>query len=146
MGKPVSIMVDSVEMFSRFGLLNPTVEKLIEKYLPGQLTIVVPKTRNIPPFLNPQSATIGIRIPDHAFCLKMIRAIQSPIVTTSANIAGNENLYDPGLILDEFATEEVVPDILYDGGELAQVPPSTVVEVVGDEVRVLRQGSIVVDM
>jgi len=140
--KPLSIMVDSLEMFKIFGEVNDYTEKLIQTYLPGDLTIIVPKTGNVPSFLNPHISTIGIRIPHHAFSLSLIQTLGRPIITTSANKTGEENPYAVQQIVSAFAGNEEKPDILFDGGTLPKTPPSTIIEVRGDRMHLVRQGRL----
>jgi tRNA threonylcarbamoyl adenosine modification protein (Sua5/YciO/YrdC/YwlC family) len=140
--KPLSIMVDSLEMFKMYGEVNEQTEKLIQTYLPGDLTIIVPKTGNVPPFLNPNISTIGIRIPRHAFSLSLIQTLGKPIITTSANKTGGKNPYTVQQIVSAFAPDEEKPDIIFDGGTLPQNPPSTIIEVRGDRIHLVRQGRL----
>jgi tRNA threonylcarbamoyl adenosine modification protein (Sua5/YciO/YrdC/YwlC family) len=140
--KPLSIMVDSLEMFKIFGEVNDYTEKLIQTYLPGDLTIIVPKTGNVPSFLNPHISTIGIRIPHHAFSLSLIQTLGRPIITTSANKTGEENPYAVQQIVSAFAPDEEKPDILFDGGTIPVTLPSTIVEVKGNTLHLIRQGRL----
>jgi tRNA threonylcarbamoyl adenosine modification protein (Sua5/YciO/YrdC/YwlC family) len=140
--KPLSIMVDSLEMFKIFGEVNDYTEKLIQTYLPGDLTIIVPKTGNVPSFLNPHISTIGIRIPHHAFSLSLIQTLGKPIITTSANKTGEENPYAVQQIVSAFAPDEEKPDILFDGGTIPVTLPSTIVEVKGNTLHLIRQGRL----
>lgn len=145
MAKPLSIMVSTKSMFRKFGKINDETERLINKYLPGALTIVVPRTEAVPDFFNPGVATIGIRIPQDDFCMRLVEAVGGPIITTSANLSGGNNLYRPAEILREFSSRDFSqrPDIFFNGGELSERPPSTVVSCVGrDGVKVLRQGDL----
>ncbi len=143
-GKPFSIMVLDKLMFKRYGQVDKNVEILIDKYLPGALTIVVSKGRKIPNFFNEGFDSVGIRIPNNKFCLKLIKIAKEPIITTSANISGENSLYRPADILNEFSGKSFSerPDIFFNGGTLCEVKPSTIVKVGGDNLEVLRQGEL----
>lgn len=140
--KPLSIMVNSFTMLKQYGDIDAKTELFLQQYLPGELTIVVPKTKGIPSFLNPIDTTIGIRFPIQKFCMQLIEIMGVPIITTSANVSGKDTLYDVDHIMQEFQNEQYLPDICFDGGVLPSVPPSTVVSVIDGSLKVLRQGRI----
>ncbi len=135
-------MVDDTDMFAQYGLMNDSARMLVERYLPGALTLVVKKNKKCPQYFNTGSNTIGIRIPDHSFCLTLVRLLGTPIITTSANLAGEESPYALEQIVASFQHREDRPDIIFDAGTLPAVPPSTVVDVSSRTIRILRQGTV----
>ena len=143
-GRPLSIMVSDKKMFKKYCQADKNVETLIDKYLPGPLTIIVPKNKKISNFFNEGFDSVGIRIPNNKFCLKLIKIAKEPIITTSANVSGENSLYKPADILNEFSGKSFSerPDIFFNGGTLRQIKPSTVVKVSGDKLEVLRQGGL----
>jgi len=90
MEKPISIAVDSLSMAYRVGKLSPQEEKIIRKFLPGPLTVLVKSRPVISSLLSAGTEKIGIRIPDHPVALKLIKAVGGPITSTSANISGSQ--------------------------------------------------------
>lgn len=140
--KPVNIMVDSLEMMERYGEVSPTARKLAEAFLPGGFTLLLPRKDTLPSFVNPKESLVGLRIPDHAFCLSLIQAAEAPIVTTSANVAGHPETYSLHDILEAFGENDPNVDIVVDGGILEKNPPSTIVKVIGDAWEIVRQGRI----
>lgn len=140
--KPVNLMVDSLETLERFGELSPTARKLAEVFLPGGFTLLLPRKDALPSFVNPGQDLIGLRIPDHAFCLALVKAIGTPVVTTSANVAGQPETYSLPDILEAFGGKNENIDLVFDGGVLEKNPPSTIVKVVGNSWEVVRQGRI----
>ena len=64
---------------------------LLEKLFPGQLTAVFTRKKILNPHLNPDTALIGIRIPDHHFVQELVRCCQFPIALTSANKSGQKS-------------------------------------------------------
>jgi L-threonylcarbamoyladenylate synthase len=142
--KPLSIMVLDKMMFKKYGQVEKNAEILIDKYLPGPLTIIVPKNKKIPNFFNEGFDSVGIRVPDNKFCLKLLKITKEPIITTSANISGENNLYNPADILNEFSGKsfDARPDIFFNGGTLPENKPSTIVRIIDDKVEILRQGEL----
>jgi L-threonylcarbamoyladenylate synthase len=82
-----------------------------------------------------------VRISSHPFALALVEAFGGPIATTSANRHGMPSPYSPEEILQQWkgTASEV---LLVDHGRLAVAPPSTVVQVVGSGLTVLRQGAL----
>ena len=85
--------------------------------------------------------TIGIRIPNHPFCLALAHEFGKPITTTSANKSGEKperNTYSS--ILQNIGIADI--DLVIDTGELPERQPSTVIDVSSGEVVILREGAI----
>ncbi len=143
--KPVSILCSDLEMAQQYGVFPEKALELAKMYLPGALTIIVPRTGKVPYFLNPGAPGIGIRIPNDEFSLAMVREFGSPVTTTSCNISGQKVCTSVVEVCDMFEDAlnkgEIV--IAFDGHATQKV--STVVRVDGDEVEILRQGEIKID-
>lgn len=135
--KPVSILVDGIGMAQEYGLFSEKAFVLAQKYWPGPLSILIPRKRNLPDFLNPGSDYVSIRFSSNDFCTEMVRELGRPVTTTSANVAGEPQLYK---VEDQDFVKEV--DFVVDGGEISQNKPSTIVKIDGDKLEVIRQGSI----
>ncbi len=134
--KPVSILVDSLEMAREFGVFSDKASELADKYWPGALSILVPRTDKLPKFLNPGSEFVSMRISSMKFCVDMVSALGRPVSTTSANKFGEPEFYSP--------VEIEGVDLLIDGGEIEKNKPSTIVKVEGDRIAVLRQGDVLI--
>lgn len=117
--------------------MNEIGKKLARKFWPGALTIVVPKKKEIPELLSAGNS-IGIRMPDHAVALELLRKF-GPIAATSANLSGKNNPQDARDVYKQL--NKRVPLIL-DGGRCLGGIPSTVVDCSDGEVRILRPGAI----
>ncbi|KKR07761.1 MAG: Sua5/YciO/YrdC/YwlC family protein, tRNA threonylcarbamoyladenosine biosynthesis protein [Candidatus Peregrinibacteria bacterium GW2011_GWF2_39_17] len=136
--KPVSILVRSLKEAKEYGEFSKIALDLAARYWPGSLTLVVPRTEKAPVFLNSKQDTIGIRVIVEDWTKNLLEAFGSPLSTTSANKHGQASPYSVAEIL-------VQPDFLIDGGNLdPKNQPSTIVEVIGAQKRILRQGNIVV--
>jgi len=121
---------------ARFARVSNTAFKILKRYLPGPYTFVLEATRDVPDLLVTRQKTVGIRIPDNRICLEIVQMLGNPIVTTSANLSGEEPTGTPGFIEDIFGKQL---DIVVDGGELTK-EVSSVVSLVGDTPEVLRAG------
>jgi tRNA threonylcarbamoyl adenosine modification protein (Sua5/YciO/YrdC/YwlC family) len=109
----------------------------MKRHLPGPYTFVLEATRVVPDLLTTKQKTVGIRIPDNAIALDIVRELGHPLVTTSANLSGGESFHDPIEIENSLGK---MLDLVVDGGILLG-EPSTVISLIDDRVEVLRQGS-----
>ncbi len=126
--KRFPVGVSSVDMMREIAELSPESEMLVQKFMPGALTIVV-KSR-VPDITG---ATIGVRIPAHHIPIRLIENI-GPITMTSANISGHKA---PVRIEDTF---DLGVKYGIDCGELSG-KPSTIVSMV-DGIKLIREGAI----
>jgi L-threonylcarbamoyladenylate synthase len=131
LGHPISVAVCDREMLYCIAQVSRDAEALIDRFLPGPITLVLPAKSVLPPLLLAGTGRIGVRIPDHDLALSLIRAFDSPITATSANRSGEK---------DPRNEEEVdVPhDFFISAGTLPGVP-STVVDV--ESRKILRPGT-----
>lgn len=130
--KPMSIMVAGLEMAKKYGEFSEKALELAEKYWPAPLTIIVPSGEKF----------VGMRCPDHKFSRDLVKAFGSPITTTSANLAGEDPLYEADF--ETFGDLAKDIDLVVDGGEIPFHRPSTIVKVVGEDVEIVRVGDLLI--
>ncbi len=123
--------------------LNKDSKKLIDKFWPGPLTIVLPLKAKGKSWqkLSAGSGTIGIRMPNHPIPSALVAALKRPITTTSANLSGRPNCYSLIEVKKQFRKARLKPDFYIDGGKLPGTLPSTVVSLIKG-VKILRPGPI----
>lgn len=134
--KPFSFICPNLSEVARFARVSNTAFKILKRYLPGPYTFVLEATRDVPDLLLTRQKTVGIRIPDNRICLEIVRLLGNPIVTTSANLSGEEPSASPDFIEDLFGKQL---DMVVDGGELTR-EVSSVVSLVGDVPEIIRAG------
>jgi L-threonylcarbamoyladenylate synthase len=119
--------------------LSSAALRLAERFWPGPLTLVVPRGERVPVEVTAGGATVAVRVPDHALTRALIRAAGAPLATTSANLSGQ-----PSPVTAEEVAAQLADRIalILDGGRCPGGVPSTVVDVTGAELVVLRQGPI----
>ncbi|MDR0832171.1 MAG: threonylcarbamoyl-AMP synthase [Bacillales bacterium] len=125
--KPFSLLVKDLKMLKKYCVVDNKAQKIINTFLPGALTIVLPSLNN---------ETIGIRIIDHHFIKTIFEQIDFPLYLTSANLSGEPLLNS----LEEI--EKVFPDVLIINSNHLNGMPSTVVKQDKDNLLLLREGSI----
>ena len=109
----------------------------MKKVLPGPFTFVLPAAKIVPKIMITKQKTVGIRVPDNNICIALIEALGNPILTTSAILAEEGPFLSEAYQFEELLGNMV--DIVIDGG-MVFPDPSTIVQFVGDEPEVLRQG------
>ena len=134
--KPFSIICSSLSEISHYARVSNTAFKYLKRYLPGPYTFVLEATREVPDLLLTRQKTVGIRIPDNRICINLVAALGNPIITTSANLSGEDPVGDPRIIADTFGNQL---DFILDGGILA-TDVSSVVSLINEKPEVLRLG------
>ncbi|MDD5284236.1 MAG: L-threonylcarbamoyladenylate synthase [Desulfuromonadaceae bacterium] len=134
--KPFSFICSSLSEVSHYARVGNAAFKLLKRYLPGPYTFVLEATREVPDLLLTRQKTVGIRIPDNRICFDLVTALGNPIITTSANLSGEDPVGDPVIIYDTFGNQL---DFVIDGG-LLTTDVSSVVSLIDDLPVVLRTG------
>lgn len=143
--KPFLLLVASHEMLERTGLvLTPGARRLAEEFWPGPLTLALAGGEGrLPDRLRGAEGGIAVRWTSHRALGRLIRAIDQPITSTSANRPGNAPAPGaPGLVA-LFPEAVASGDLLVlDGGVIGNVPPSTLVDCTTRIPRLIREGAI----
>lgn len=143
--KVASWLVRIPEDILLFAKVPPKAEKIIARYLPGSLTIVLETLSSVPRSAVAPDGTIGFRITTDETAQKLIEDFMAehsaPLTCTSANVSGSPTFSTPGEILQQFGPNAQMIDRVLDDGPRKGLA-STVVRVIGDEVKVLREGEI----
>ncbi len=117
--------------------LPDNARKLAEHFLPGAITLIVPKHPDIPDEVS-SLGSVGIRIPDHAFTRALLKAA-GPMAVSSANISGQPSAVDAR---DVYMQLNGSLPLILDGGRTPGNLSSTVVDCTKDEIVILREGPI----
>jgi len=123
--------------------IETPIFKLLKRTLPGPYTFILPGANTLPhPFK--KKKTVGIRIPDNSIALGIVEALGNPIVSTSIHDEDEilEYTTDPELIYEKWSSKV---DLVIDGG-YGDNQPSTVIEVKGTEVSLIREGKGSIDL
>lgn len=141
--KPINVLTNSIDKINLVvDSINDIERELINKYLPGDLTIILNKKKGISNILTANKNTIGVRIPNNEVALKILSSYQYPLAVTSANISG----FDVGTKLDDLIDifKDKV-DVIIDGGILKSTP-STIVRIQNNNINILRQGNLKIEL
>lgn len=138
--KPISLLVSDINMVDLVAKDITDLEyKLMEKFFPGPLTIILKKRECVPDILTAGQDTVGIRIPSGEIARRLVEYVGNPIATSSANISGKPSETNMKNMIKDFETQV---DYFIDGGESEIGIGSTVLQVVKGRPVILREGSI----
>lgn len=135
--KPFSFICADLSDVANYAQVSNFAFKIMRRHLPGPYTFVLEATRVVPDLLTTRQKTVGIRIPGNEIALSIVRELGHPLVTTSANVSGEDVLHDP-VDIDQKLGKML--DLVVGGGILLG-DPSTVISLAGDRVEILRSGS-----
>lgn len=111
--------------------------KLIARFWPGPLTVLVPKKPSLPAVVSATS-TVGVRVPDHVVARNLLR-LAGPMAVTSANISSQPSPTTAEEVYEQLGSRIA---LIIDGGRTPGGVPSTLVDCSGKEIQILRQGPI----
>ncbi len=138
--KKLALICPDLSSASMYAHFSQAAFRLARRIFPGPYTLVVPASREVPRLLVDHSRKrrqVGIRIPDHPIALALVRTLGRPLLTSSAIPPGEEGaLSDPEEVEEHFGRHV---DLVIHGGPTPG-EPSTVIEIVDDEISVLRPG------
>ena len=137
---PINLLVSDIQMIeSVTNNISELEYKLMEKFFPGPLTIILNKNEKVPNIITAGSDKVGVRIPDNKIAQDIINSAKVPIAAPSANISGRPSITN---IDDDIEKEFKHIEYIIDGGNSKIGLESTIVEVIEDEVHILRPGII----
>lgn len=134
----LALICPDLSSASEFGLFSQTAFRLAQRIFPGPYTLVVPATRAVPRTLTDHKRrTVGIRITSHPIAQALARGLGRPLLTSSAIAPEtHEPCRDAEEILEAFGKHV---DVVIDT-EQTPAEPSTVIEVDGEQITLIRQG------
>lgn len=135
--KPFPVLVYSKEIASKIAHFDKIAEKIVGKFWPGPLTIILKLTDNkLKESLN-LTDKIALRVPNHNCTLELLKECNF-LIGTSANISGQSSFFDPQECIKNVENY----DIFVDGGTITSKGESTIIEIENDEIKIIREGSL----
>lgn len=137
---PLILHVGHTNAIENYATVDALSQKIINAFMPGPLTILLPKKNTVNHVITAGSNLVAIRIPMHALLLQLLNQLPFAIVAPSANISGYVSPTTAMHVLESF--KNIIPFIL-DGGACSIGLESTIVQVKNAEtVTIHRQGAI----
>ena len=138
--KAIPLIIGHRELLSMItSSVNRSAVSLMYRFWPGPLTLIFPALENLSDYITAGTHTVAVRIPGESFALRLARSAQFPLTATSANISGSPPACNAETVIKYF---NGTLDLIIDGGKTPGGSPSTIVDVTGETVRILREGII----
>ena len=138
--KSFPVMCANEEQIKSIAIVNDVAEKLIKSFMPGPITLVLKKNKDLPEYVTNGKDTIAIRMATSKKIEELIAKLGSPIFMTSANQSGEPTCNS----LDEI--EKMCPNL--DGimeGNVIFSKGSTIIDCSSDDIKILREGPITIE-
>lgn len=140
--KSLPVFINSKEEVEKYAFFTKTAEKYAEKFWPGALTLVLKSKPGSSIKTVAKDKTVCIRIPDSKFLMNVVKNLNKPITSTSANASGKDSCYSLKETRESLGDKFNLVNLAIDGGELEKRPVSTIVKIVKDHIEILREGAI----
>lgn len=135
--KSLPVLASSIEIVKQISIIDEFTEKIIKKYWPGPLTLILKlKDKNLKKSLNLEDK-IAVRIPNSVCTLKLLNKCNL-LVGTSANVSGDSSFTDPQECMKNVKNY----DVFVDGGTITSKGESTIIEIENEKIHVIREGAL----
>ena len=135
--KSLPVLTYSIDIVKQIVMMDKLTEKIVEKYWPGPLTLILKlKDQKLKKSLNLEEK-IAIRIPNSECTLKLLKECNL-LVGTSANVSGDSSFTDPQKCIENLKNY----DAFVDGGTITSKGESTIIEIENEKIHVIREGAL----
>ena len=135
--KSLPVLASSIQIVKQISIIDEFTEKIIKKYWPGPLTLILKlKDKNLKKSLNLEDK-IAVRIPNSVCTLKLLNKCNL-IVGTSANVSGDSSFTNPQECMKNVKNY----DVFVDGGTITSKGESTIIEIENEKIHVIREGAL----
>ena len=142
-GRPAAlalpVLVNSTEQAQMVARFTGIGSRLAERFWPGPLSLVLPKSDRLPGLVTGGRDTVAVRMPDHAVPLALTQRLRGPVTGTSANLSGGPDLHSLDALQAQLGS---CVDYITHTGPPPRGTASTVIDVTGDCPRLIREGAI----
>jgi tRNA threonylcarbamoyl adenosine modification protein (Sua5/YciO/YrdC/YwlC family) len=135
--KPFSFICCDLKQASQYAGISNFAHYILKRFLPGPYTFVLPAAHNAPKLLQSKQRSVGVRIPNNAVALELVKGLGSPIVSTSANLSDDKVLTTPEELMEQFSRHV---DMILECGQLFDTP-STIISLLDDQAEIIRKGA-----
>lgn len=140
--KPYSLMIGDVDDIDKYAYISKDAQKLIDAFLPGSITILLPVKDSVPSWVTHGGSTIGIRVPSNEVALSLLKEVKLPLLVPSANRSGEKPCMTSNEVKETFKDEVVY---VLEGDALGGLP-STLIDMTKETYKILREGPITKEM
>ena len=135
--KSLPVLASSIEIVKQITVIDEFTEKIVKKYWPGPLTLILKlRDKNLKKSLNLEDK-IAVRIPNSVCTLKLLNKCNL-LVGTSANVSGDSSFTNPQECMKNVKNY----DVFVDGGTITSKGESTIIEIENEKIHVIREGAL----
>ncbi len=138
--KALPLIIGSRDLLTHIvSSINDQAVSLMNRFWPGPLTLLLPAKEYLSGYITAGTNSVAVRIPGESFALRLAQYARFPITATSANPSGKLPAQDTETVVKYFGD---TIDLIIDGGPTKGTLPSTIVDVRGKNIEILREGAI----
>ena len=143
--KPIAIFLKNIQEIEQNFILNDLEKKIIRKYTPGAITIILKTKKNskFSKLLNQNDDSLAVRIPEQEFCLKLLVNYNNAIAVSSSNMSGEKEINDVKQLQKKFKDKI---NLIVEGRISDNQISSTIVKIESGQLKILRQGLVRIEI
>ena len=136
--KSLPIFVSGIKQAKKLASINKNQEAFLKENWPGAITAILEAKKGLSSLVY-KNGTIGLRAPNYEFLSLILKEFKKPLAQTSANVSGLMATTKIKEVLEQFDQRDIQPDIVIDAGDLPKSQPSTIIDITGDKIKILRK-------
>ena len=136
--KPYTLMLSDIRDINKYAYIEDNVLKALSKFIPGPITLLLRCKDNVPGYVTHNTGVIGVRVPENKEALDLLKYLGKPLLVPSANRADQKPAMNDEEVKAIFNDEVkvIIP------GKSVGGLPSTIIDLTGSEIKLIRQGPI----
>lgn len=136
--KPYTLMLGDKDEIDKYAYVDKRIKSVIDKFLPGSLTLLLKAKENVPGYVTHNTGIIGVRVPSNKETLELLQYVEIPLLVPSANKSGEKPALNDKEAYEIFKdeVEVIVPGSSFSG------TPSTIIDFTKDKPLLIREGNL----
>jgi len=136
--KPYTLMLSDIKDINKYAYIKESELNALKKFIPGPITLLLKCKNNVPGYVTHNTGVIGVRIPENKEALELLKYLEKPLLVPSANRADQKPAMNDQEVKAIFNDEVAV---IIPGQSIGGLP-STIIDLTGEEIKLIRQGPI----
>ena len=136
--KPYTLMLGDKDEIDKYAYFDKRIKSVIDKFLPGSLTLLLKAKENVPGYVTHNTSIIGVRVPSNKEALELLQYVEIPLLVPSANKSGEKPALNDKEAYEIFKdeVEVIVPGSSFSGTS------STIIDFTKDKPLLIREGNL----
>ena len=136
--KPYTLMLSDISDITKYAYIKESELNALKKFIPGPITLLLKCKNSVPGYVTHNTGIIGVRVPENKEALDLLKYLEKPLLVPSANRADQKPAMNDEEVKAIFNDEVAV---IIPGKSVGGLP-STIVDLTGEEIKLIRQGPI----